>query len=160
MVKGRRGFRGTWPLARMRRLSGMLARQDGEASFEIQFDTDETAMPFVEIRVTADCWLTCQRTLEPYAQHVEQRSRLGIIASERDEAALPEGYEPFLVTEELVALVDLVEDELILALPLVPRSGDEAVEFGVGEVPVEETSAEEESPFAALAALKSDDSRH
>jgi len=159
MVKGRRGFRGTWPFDRMQRLVEMLERTDGEARFELQFDTDETGMPYVEVRVEATLWLRCQRTLEPFALPVQQASRLGILASERDVAALPVGFEPLLVTDDSVDLADLIEDELILAVPLVPRSGEAPRDFRAGapEVPVDGPG---DGPFAALAALKSKRSRH
>ncbi|MEM9305200.1 MAG: YceD family protein [Pseudomonadota bacterium] len=152
MVKGRRGFSGTWPLARFPRLAEALAETDGEASFEVQFDRDGTGMSYVEIRVTAVLPLRCQRTLEIYQESVERQVRLGLLEHERDEAALPEGYEPLLVDEEPIRLTDLVEDELILALPLVPRSGEAPADHVEFEREPEE--AEPSGPFAGLAALK------
>ena len=92
----------------------------------------------------------------PVATLVRQRNRcqrLGLIRDEADEAALPPGYEALLVPEDgLLRPADLVEDELVLAVPVVPLAPDAA--------PVDRTwsAGEEEmqaaSPFAALASLK------
>ena len=79
--------------------------------------------------------------------------RLGLIREEADEASLPEGYEALLVPEDgQLKPLDLVEDELVLAVPLVPVApGSEAVECE-WEPTVEEVA--KVNPFAALAALK------
>jgi uncharacterized protein len=80
--------------------------------------------------------------------------RMGLIREEAEEAALPPGYEALLVdpSGELRTL-DLVEDELIMSVPVVPvRPDSEVVEQEwLGGEPVE---AEKPNPFAALAALK------
>lgn len=154
MVRGRRGFTGSWPLARMRRLAELLVRTTGEARFSLAFDTDETGMPYVEVTVAATVWLRCQRTLEPFAYEVDHRSRLGLLASEQDEPALPAGFEPLVVTDDQVRPADLVEDELILALPLVPRSGDGPRDYVSGTPDEPAVAEEQDGPFAALKALK------
>jgi uncharacterized protein len=153
MVKGRRGFSGTWPLDRMPRLLEMLAGSDGEVRFAIQFDRDRTGMSYAEVTVEAALPLRCQRTLAVYQEPVTRTTRLGLLEHERDEAALPAGYEPLIVGEEPVRLMDLVEDELILAVPLVPRSGNaplEHIEFDDEPAGKDDAS----HPFAGLAALK------
>ena len=79
--------------------------------------------------------------------------RLGLIRDEADEAALPEGYEPLLVPADgLLHPAQLVEDELILALPTVPVKPDtDAIEQEWG---ADEEELRQASPFAVLAGLK------
>ena len=78
--------------------------------------------------------------------------QLGLITSEAQENALPEQMEPLLVPEsgEMPA-IDLVEDELILAVPVVPINPD-------SELPSqewhEEPEEEKQNPFGVLAQLK------
>ena len=97
--------------------------------------------------------LQCQRSLRRFLQPVRIRQRLGLIRRESDEAALPAECEPLLVSADgLLRPLDLVEDELILALPVVPVAPDsEAVEldFAPG---AEETAGR--GAFAALAGWK------
>ena len=93
-----------------------------------------------------------QRTLERYLHRVRLVQQLGLITSEAQEAALPEQMEPLLVPEsgEMPA-IDLVEDELILAVPVVPINPD-------SELPSQEWHEEEEeekqNPFGVLSQLK------
>jgi uncharacterized protein len=87
---------------------------------------------------------------------VQLVQRLGLIRDEADEAALPEGYEALLVEADgMLHPAVLVEDELILALPVVPVSPDaEAVERDFAPT-VEETA--QANPFAALSGWKKED---
>ena len=94
-----------------------------------------------------------QRTLERYLQSVKVLQRLGLITSEAQENALPEGMEPLLVGESAeIRPIDLVEDELILALPVVPMNPESTLPDAV-RVPDEDNEVKP-NPFSALAALK------
>ena len=81
--------------------------------------------------------------------------RLGLILDEADEAGLPPDYEPLLVPADgMLRPADMVEDELILALPVVPmKPGTEEAEQGA-EWPATADDDMQANPFAALAALK------
>ena len=153
MVAARREFKGSVALASLPRLRDALTDAEGDVSFVLGFDSDAMQVPYLELRIEAELPLQCQRSLQRFLFPVLIEQRLGLIRDEEDEAALPEGYEPLLVAADgVLRPLDLVEDELILALPLIPvKPGSEAVER---DWPV---SAEEEvraNPFAGLAALK------
>lgn len=139
-------------MERLPRLEGLLASDQGDVAFELQFGTDELGTPFVDVSVTARPLLVCQRTLETFEYPLSRTVRLGLIQSESEEAALPPGYEPFLVPQEPVRVTELVEDELILGLPLVPRKEGEHLDADFG--PTDNEVEHDESPFAALQALK------
>lgn len=152
-VTARRGFEARVPLASLERLAGLLVDPDGDVAFSLEFDRDALGVAYVGLDVTARLPLLCQRTLERFLLPVHLQHRMGLIRDEAEESALPPGYEPLLVdaSGELRPL-DLVEDELILAIPVVPvMPGTEAVEREWGEGAAE---PERPNPFAALAALK------
>jgi uncharacterized protein len=153
MVATKREFEGRVPLANMSRLRGSLVDDAGEVNFMLSFGTDSLKLPFVELRVNAQLPLECQRSLQRFLLPVELQQRLGLIRDEADEAALPPDYEAFLVPEDgMLKLLNLVEDELILALPVVPVSPDvDAVERDFMPTAEETASA---SPFAALVGWK------
>ncbi|MBX3726628.1 MAG: DUF177 domain-containing protein [Xanthomonadales bacterium] len=154
MVTGRRCFNGRLDLDALTRLRDSLAHADGTVVYSLEFDVDGFDQAYVEVRASGELPLVCQRTLEVYLQPVSVSQRLGLIRREEQEAALPPGYEPFLVPADgLVALADLVEDELILALPLVPaRAGEDG---GDQDREVEPAPRDERpNPFAALRSLK------
>ena len=85
-------------------------------------------MPYVELRIDAALPLECQRSLQRFLLPVQLVQRLGLIRDEADEAALPPEYEALLVPADgMLRPAELVEDELILALPVVPVSPDAEV---------------------------------
>lgn len=153
MVATRRELAGRLPLAAFRRLGSSLVDADGSVGWSLQFDTDALRIPYVEVRIETALPLLCQRSLQRFELPVQVVQRLGLLRDEADEAGLPDGYEPLLVPGDgHLEPLALVEDELILAVPVVPVApGTEAMERD-WPVPTEDSDAA--SPFAALAALK------
>lgn len=153
MVAQGRCFEGTLPLSRLPRLGEALADSAGECRFWLEFGRDEFDVGFLEIRIEAGLPLTCQRTLQRFVLPVSTHQRLGLVRDAREEAALPADYEPVLLDAEgQLRPLELIEDELILALPLVPiEPGAEALMTEASPTPEEARAA---TPFAALAALK------
>ena len=153
-VAARRIYAGQVALSRFDRLTASLADSEGSCRFKLSFEQDSFGTATVAIEADAELPLTCQRTLERFLFPVKIRQLLGLVRNEREEAALRSDVEPVLVPGdgELKPL-ELVEDELILALPVVPLSpGSKEVNIESGE----SDAAEEprNNPFAALAALK------
>ncbi|MFT4249315.1 MAG: YceD family protein [Pseudomonas sp.] len=154
MVAARRRFDGRIPLAQMQRLRGSLVDAEGECVYALEFGRDDLlGVAYVELSVDTELPLQCQRSLQRFLLPVKAVQRLGLIRDEAEEAALPPDYEPLLVPDDgMLRTADLVEDELVLAVPVVPVApGSEAVE--AEWVPTEEDLGKA-SPFAALAALK------
>jgi uncharacterized protein len=158
MVTARRSFNGRLPLASMARLRDLLADTEGEARFSLEFGHDSLRVPFADLKVDAELPLICQRTLQRFLQPVTLSQRFALMRetdgdAEEIEASLLPDYEALQLAEDgLLRPAEVVEDELILAVPLVPvQPGSELVER---DWPV---TAEEEAlvnPFAGLAALK------
>lgn len=154
MVAARRCFDGSLPLSAMARLRDSLVDTEGEAKYSLEFGQDDVLkVPFVELHVETALPLECQRSLQRFLHPVKIALRLGLIRNEAEEDALPPDYEALLVPEDgMLRPADLVEDELVLAVPVVPVAPDS------GEVQSEWPASTEEldkaSPFAALAQLK------
>lgn len=153
MVSARRGVQGRAPLASLPRLASSLVDTGGEVAYTVDFGSDELQMPYAELHATTELPLLCQRTLTRFLYPVDIVQRLGLIRQEADEAALPEGYEPLLMPADgMLSALELVEDELILAIPVVPvKPGTEAME---ADWPIPEVDLERVNPFAALSSLK------
>ena len=111
-----------------------------------------------------DVWVTCQRCLQPLGMPVTHSVDLPLLMSETEQSLLDESDE-FLMLDEVVVgeqgqptsherwmpLAQLVEDELLLAVPLSAKH--EHCEMAVEQVgEIEE--AEPDNPFSALADLK------
>ena len=155
MVQARRSFQGSVPLASMPRLKGSLCSTDGAVTFDIEFGRDELGVANVRVKADAGLPLMCQRSLEPFVLPVKVDATLGLIVSESEEAGLPPGYEPLLLEGDgKLHIADVIEDELILALPVVPlKPGVEPVEQSWTAEEIEEEPPKE-NPFAVLQQMK------
>ena len=159
MVAARRGFEGRLPLSSMERLGASLFDSEGEVVFALEFDRDALQVPYVEVRIEAALPLQCQRTLQRFEYPLRILQRMGLLAADADdsaEAALPPEYEALQVAEDgSLKLAELIEDELILALPVVPVApGSESVERDWPAPADEQMRA---NPFAVLAGIKKPD---
>lgn len=145
---------GRWTLASFERLQSLP--RDGAAFVEWRADGEyrevTVAAPeiWLRLRAAATVTLPCQRCLAPaeVSLDIERRFRFA-----RDEAAAEaldaELEDDVLVLTRALDLHVLVEDELLLAVPLVPRH-----DSCPGGGPRLSAAAAAPSPFAALAALK------
>ncbi|CAN7286019.1 YceD family protein [Pseudoxanthomonas sp. LjRoot168] len=155
MVANRRSFEGRLPLSAMTRLQGLLADTEGDVRYTVEFDHDALRVPYLELQIEAGLPLVCQRSLQRFVLPVSLKQRLGLVRSEEEEAALPPDYEALLVPEDgMLRPADLVEDELVLAVPVV--AVDPASDAVEREWAADEEEVARVSPFAALASLKKD----
>lgn len=154
MVQARRSFKGTLPLANLSRLAGSLATTKGEVVYHLQFDRDELGTAYVHVQVEARLSLVCQRTLEPFIWPVTVDVKLGLVRNEDEESSLPANYEALLVDTGLIQLADIVEDELILAIPIIAVKPGTSIENASVEAHEEPVFEQEENPFAVLSKLK------
>jgi uncharacterized protein len=74
--------------------------------------------PAVEGRLTGQVALTCQRCLRPMTFEMDESFQVVVVSEER--ADEPGGYEPVVADPARLDLRWFVEDQALLALPLVP----------------------------------------
>jgi uncharacterized protein len=114
------GLERDYALAELGRLAAGLADTAGRAHAELRFHRLD-AVPALEGTVTATVAVVCQRCLTVFGWPVTSTFRLAFVRDAASEATLPPDYEGVVTDDDRVALRDLVEDELLLALPLVPK---------------------------------------
>ena len=153
MVEARRQFRGVLPVASLGRLCEALADARGSVEYELEFGRESLGVAFLAVRARTRLNLLCQRTLEVFEYPLDVDVRLGVIGHEREEAALPPGYEPLLVEGGVLEPAKVIEDELLLALPAFPvKPGSQPLEAVLEEPPA--GRRHEDNPFAVLRELK------
>ena len=96
---------------------------EGSTQPELQDDGTEAAQPYLRLALHGKAWLECQRCLAPYEQtfDVETAFRLVATEEEAEEFPLDEDELDVIVGSRQFDLVDLIEEELLLSLPLVPK---------------------------------------
>lgn len=142
------------------RLEAILTDEHEQAPIEIAATLSKSNNVLnLSFTLKGDIWLTCQRCLQPIAVDLTGEHDIALLADESQARLLSEEDEYLLLEEivdpdaqeKLLPLARLIEDEILLETPLSPKHDDcEMVVDQVGEIEEEA----EESPFAALAALK------
>ncbi|QYZ67534.1 MAG: hypothetical protein OI74_09450 [Gammaproteobacteria bacterium (ex Lamellibrachia satsuma)] len=152
---------GRFPLADLPRLRACLMDAEGEVAFDLVFQRDERRRACVQGDLRASLKLECQRCLGPMVLPVDAEISLAFVEGQDEAEALPEQLDPHLVEDGRVKLRDLVEDDLLLALPQVARHSEGDCTMQSADEPSldpesESGKAERENPFAMLAELKRD----
>lgn len=149
-----RALRGRVPLASLERVLPSLTSSDGELEVTFELGKDAAGIRYLAGTIRGEIRLKCQRCLEPVSRLLDLEFRLGMVRDEASIAALPDRYEALLVTGEPARTIEIVSDEVLLALPLVALHEDDRRCLGVlkdYEAPEDE---QRENPFAVLAELK------
>jgi len=122
---------GKLPLASMKRLAGLLCSVDGDVDVQLHFGREAYGPRYIKGRLLATLLLTCQRCGEPVSYGVDLEPCLSPVVSDAQAAQLTDEYEPLVTGGEPVALVDVIEEELLLSLPMVPKheQGECKVDF-------------------------------
>ena len=153
-------LQGVWPLAGFTRLADGTD-QDGEVHWTARGESRESAgrqpETWLHLGARARIWRDCQRCLEPMALDLEIARALRFVADEATAEALDANSEDdVLALPRSLDLHDLIEDELLLALPVVPMHGicphDLPISAGTPVDAVEPEPAK--NPFAVLSSLK------
>jgi uncharacterized protein len=141
-------------LAQLPRLAEAGALEGTEVRAQLEFGTFEGRVT-VSVRVEGEVLLTCQRCLRPCACSVEESAALAVVANDSDE--VPGGYEPLLADAERLSVTEVIEEQVLLGLPLVPKHANAAQCGASAAAPAadgEETAADEkQKPFANLRQL-------
>jgi uncharacterized protein len=147
-------LRGGMPLVRLERVLPALRSSDGELQVELELGKDPDGTRFMTGTIRGAVELQCQRCLDTMGLPLNLEFRLGIVQDHADAQRLHESYEPLLVGSEPTVIAEIVSDEVLLALPLVPAHADDGRchEFVKDYQPPQ--SAKRENPFAMLAGLK------
>ncbi|VAW85512.1 FIG01269488: protein, clustered with ribosomal protein L32p [hydrothermal vent metagenome] len=144
------------PLNGMQRLAGLVVEATGEAAVSLHFGADQLGLRVMQGTVAAPVVVRCERCLKLMTVDVVADVNVGLVKNNEQAENLPGQYEPLLLeSDEPVSLTELVEDELILSLPIAPRHEMDAACVSLDDYTAEDEPQEEKkNPFAALAALK------
>ena len=144
-----RQLEGRVPARRFERLADQLVDGSGEVVWHLRGEQDRDGNCFLVLQLSGFLQLRCQRCLEGVEEPLAVSSRLLLVPPGQawpDDELADDGFDAVAATKEM-ALAPMIEDELLLALPIAPR-------HDVCDAPVAEDEVQELSPFAVLAKLK------
>jgi uncharacterized protein len=147
------------PLAELPRVSLELIGKDGEASGHVRFSR-HMGHAVADLEVHAAAEVICQRCMQAMRWPVNMKTRIALVSDYDAANRVPDGMEVFLVEADSVSVRDLVDEEVMLALPHVPRHEEGSECAGKPVVlPGQEADADDASdaqvqkPFAQLGEL-------
>jgi len=141
------------PLAELSGLRSLRAGVAGGVHGRAHF-AREGGLPVADLSFRGVVALQCQRCLQPMERTLERVSRIALIGSEEEAARVPSEREPVLAAGGRISIGELLTEELLLLLPIVPLHEDRA---GCTSEPVAAApppaGGETHRPFANLAEL-------
>jgi|SRR5690349_12973491 uncharacterized protein len=147
------------PLAELPRVSRELTSTEGEARGHVRFSR-QLGQAVADLEVDAQPEVVCQRCMQPMRWPVKVKSRVALVSDYDAADRVPEEMEVFLVEGDSVSVRDLVDEEVMLALPNVPRHGEDSecarqqVQLpGQPDEPEDEPDLQVQKPFAQLGEL-------
>ena len=153
MASQEKVFEGSVPISQLSRLSEILAEVDGDVDLELAFSKGNQDRTQISGNLQATVALICQNCMQIYRQALVCQIDLAVVGRKDDMDELDESTDSLVCTDRELALRDLVEDELILCVPMIPRHPDQCPdsEFLLEqEIPALEEQTTHR-PFAELA---------
>ena len=151
---------GSVPVSALQRLEDLLYDSAGTLSFELRGRTDERNRPLLELAIVGGLHLQCQRCLERLEYPVDFSNTLLVVpagAPLDPDLEDPEAPDTIEASAELDVQA-LIEDEVLLSLPLAPRHAEGACESRLETL--SQASAARHTAFEKLAALKRPPNKH
>ncbi len=141
------------PLAELSGLRSLRAGLAGSVHGRVHFARKQgTAV--AELAMSGAATLECQRCMKPMQLAVQTAARVALIASEAEAGRVPADLEPVLAPGGRISIGELITEELLLTLPLVPlHEGGAGCVTGPAPVAAADGAGETHRPFAWLAEL-------
>lgn len=156
----RRQLRGRVAISEMPRLADLVGSEAGSSEAELSFEIGEGRRPEIRGWVRGEVERICQRCLQRMPESLSAEFELTVVDSDEEAERLSADRDPLVANKRAISIAALLEDELILALPIIALhpSGSPCAEQAAAAAeqagPVE---PQRKNPFAVLASLKRKD---
>lgn len=142
---------GQLELCSLPRLKNVLFDDAGAVTFRLEFGRDAEGVVYIVGEFGTDLELVCQRCLNPLTRHIQNAISIGIVTDRAEAERLPNRYEPLTLKDRHISLLMLIEDEILLGLPMAPVHEFACCSSGQF---IADTAMRRENPFAVLKDLK------
>jgi len=147
---------GVIPVKDLTRLISSLDGSSGEIQVNVKFGIDEQGTRYMRGDYSTKLELQCKRCMKPFAFSIDGAINVGIVAAEDKINQLPSGYDAMTVKDGSLIISEIVEDELIIGLPIVPMHDIENCNV---KLPLESASpdieeVDERNPFKVIESLR------
>ena len=150
-------LQGAIPVAEFKRVCDLLSSDTGVVQVTLAFRRDEQKTALLHVALKTSVQMICQRCLDAASLPLEAECTYAMVWPGADESQLPNGYDALEVDEEPLALYPLIEDELLLALPIIPMHPVQDCHPVELDSSIVGEEVQESNPFSVLAQLKKRD---
>lgn len=148
---------GVYAPEQVKRITDSVVSVDSDVQASLSFNIDNQRLAVIDGSAEVTVTLMCQRCGQPFTHQVYTAFSFSPVVTDEQAEALPEAYEAVYIDDVgEVDLLAMIEDEVILSLPIVPVHDPEHCEVSeaeqvFGKLPAE---ADKPNPFSVLASLK------
>jgi len=145
-------IKGKWPISGLQRLKELQVNDEGDVEGEMTFGR-RAKVRYVTGTISGVLALTCQRWMQPMDLALKTEFKLAMVQTEEQAERLPEEFEPLLVDEDKMSVPQMLEEELLLAIPLVAMHDTDCSDFILEQKQWQaenESVQEKKNPFSVL----------
>jgi uncharacterized protein len=141
----------TIALSKFPRLSDVILPSEAALDYRLSGRIDPQGKPRLHLQMQGEVPMTCQRCMEPLKFAVDVDTDFILVSDERmiPSAEAEEDLNDYLVAGPHIDVAELLEEELLLALPYAPKHEEECAERADLKM-----NTEKPSPFDVLKGLK------
>ena len=141
------------PLAELSALRSLRGGVAGEVNGRVRFSREQ-GIAVAELTLRGSVTLECQRCLRPMELALDTGTRVALVASEAESSRVPADLEPVLAAGGRISIGELITEELLLTLPIVPlHAGSAECKSAPVAAATQAHAGETHKPFARLAEL-------
>ena len=133
------------------KISEIASNKKDNVRVDLSFYLKNNKTPCVDGIIQLDIVLACQRCLEDLSIELKVNFNLAFVRHNQESKELDSHYEIYVIEEEELATHDLISDEILLSIPMVPMHDYDCIKE-INEQEIVERKSE--NPFAILKEIK------
>ena len=142
---------GLYQISDFPRISEIASNKKDNIRADLSFYLKNSKTPCVDGIIELDIVLSCQRCLDDLSIALKVNFNLAFVRHDQQAVELDSHYEIYVTEEEELATLDLISDEILLSIPMVPTHDYDCIQEINEQGIVEEKS---ENPFSILKKIK------
>jgi len=141
---------GLYQISDFPKISEIASNKTENVRVDFSFYLNNNKTPCVDGIIELDIVLACQRCLDDLSIALKINFNLVFVKHNQESEEIDSHYEIYVIEEDELAIHDLISDEILLSIPMVPTHDYDCIK----EINKQETAeGKSENPFAILKKL-------
>ena len=103
------------------RINGIAHNKSDKIKVNYSFYVENKTTPCLDGEISLNIYLTCQRCLEELPFSLDLSFSMAFVKNENQAEELSKHLEIYLFEDKELSLIDLISDEILLSIPMVPK---------------------------------------